>query len=111
MEGEIVVDFENGRAEFTRLRVDRPATNLDLHFTTSPGGFTAQTTVSFTVIEPPANTPRKDLVFKLAGDISVLSSLDKADVINNMTMLLAKQLDIDVSRLVVNYYIEVRLNL
>ena len=99
LEGEIVVSFEEGVAIFTRLRVDKPSSNLTLSFVTNPGSFKVNTSVSFSVHEPPADTLRRETVLILIGDASLLSSFHHDDILNDIRSSLSQTLDVDLSRI------------
>ena len=92
------IPFVHGMAEFTRLRIDRPAQNLTLHFCTNPTRFQVATSVSFTVIAPPASTPSKRLKFSVHGDVDNVPT-DIETVENSIRTQLASSLDVDVSRI------------
>ena len=89
-----------GVAEFTRLRVDRPAQELSLMFRTNPTRFEAATTVRFRVVAPPADTLRKRLGFVLRGNLEALAGdSTTAAVQSAIRMGLGLALDVDVSRI------------
>ena len=112
LEGKIQITFKDGIAEFTRLRVDKPASNLRLMFITSPGDFITQTSVSFNVIEPPSDIPRQEIVFSLEGDTNILLMLEEESIVDHIISSLGNQLDIDVSRIQqVTYDVEVMITL
>ena len=81
------------------MRVDRPASGLQLLFITTPGGYRARTSVVFTVIDPPSDTTRQEVIFILEGDTSVLTNLDVDTVRDAIQTALGQQLDIDISRI------------
>lgn len=95
LEGETSTPFVGGVAEFTRLRVDRPGEELSLVFHTNPARFRATTSVRFSVIAPPASTPRTRLGFVLRGELDADSSL----VLSSIRTGLGLALDVDVSRI------------
>lgn len=99
LEGQVTVTFINGTAEFTRMRVDRPASGLQLLFITTPGSYRAHTSVLFTVIDPPSDTTRQEVIFILEGDTSVLTNLSVDTVRDAIQTALSLQLDIDISRI------------
>ncbi|KAI6655737.1 Fibrocystin-L-like [Oopsacas minuta] len=72
--GQVEVDFENGIAEFTRLRVSRPAEHLYVYFTTDPGNLISDHSIEFEVISPPSSWPRIHFYFKLQGDYDLIAS-------------------------------------
>ena len=96
--GVTSVPFVEGVAVFTRLRVDRPAGSLALHFTTEPARFEATTSVLFTVVAPPADTAREEAVFVLQGDFSRLP-LDQSVVREAVISAVSSELDVDLSRI------------
>ncbi len=96
--GETSVPFVRGVAEFTRLRVDRPAEELTLLFRTNPSRFEATTSVRFTVVAPSPDTPRVRLGFVLHGDLEGIDRNSNA-VLNSIRTGLGSQLDIDISRI------------
>ena len=96
--GETSVPFVRGVAEFTRLRVDRPAEELALLFRTNPTRFEAATSIRFTVVAPPLDTPKVRLGFVLHGDLESLPRNSMA-VLNSIRIGLGSQLDIDISRI------------
>ena len=79
------------------MRVDEPFSDLQLTFTTSPGGLSVQSN-TFTVITPPTDSQGQLVRFKLLGSYSDV-------VVNYESFLVAvrqhlgQQLDIDVSRI------------
>jgi len=79
------------------MRVDEPISDLQLTFTTSPGGLSVQSNI-FTVISPPSDSLRQLVRFKLLGNYHDV-------VANNESFLVAvqahveRQLDIDISRI------------
>ena len=79
------------------MRVDEPISDLQLTFTTSPGGLSVQSTI-FTVIALPSDSQRQLVRFKLLGDYHDVAA-------NNESFLVAvqahleQQLDIDISRI------------
>lgn len=81
------------------MRVDRPASGLQLLFITTPGSYRARTSVVFTVIDPPSDTTRQEVIFILEGDTSVLTNLDVDTVRDAIKTALGQQLDIDISRI------------
>ena len=87
--------FVNGVAEFTRLRVDRPGSNLTLQFSTNPTRFQTVTSIKFTVVAPPTNTPHKRLRFSVLGSVSG----DLQAVQSSIRTGLASALDVDISRI------------
>ena len=72
--GETKVNFENGTAEFTRLRVDSVAANLHVFFTTFPGNLVSKNSIEFEVISPPANWPRILFSFQLQGKYNLIAT-------------------------------------
>ncbi len=92
------VPFVRGVADFTRLRVDRPAERLTLVFHTLPARFQAQTSISFRVVAPPSDTPREKLGFVLQGDIDNLPPYHSV-VVSDIREGLATALDVDLSRI------------
>lgn len=98
LEGETSAPFVGGVAEFTRLRVDRPEEELTLVFHTNPPRFRATTSVRFSVIAPPENTPRKRLGFILHGDLTALA-VDSSIVLSSIRTGLGQALDVDISRI------------
>ena len=96
LEGNTNVTFINGFAEFTRLRVDRPFSDLRIYLRTYPGSFTGYTNV-FTVVAPSSSVDREQVTFTLIvskgeipGDYDLLKNIVKS--------ALGAQLDIDISR-------------
>ena len=87
-----------GVAEFTRLRVDRPGEELTLTFHTNPVRFQATTSVRFSVVAPPPNTPRVRLGIVLHGDLEGIPT-DSTAVHDSIRSALGSQLDIDISRI------------
>lgn len=75
--------------------MDRPASQLRLHFQTYPGLFEATTHFQFTVNAPPPDTRRQTVSFALKGDIPINTALAKEAIRES----LSTQLDIDVSRI------------
>ena len=79
------------------MRVDEPISDLQLTFTTSPGGLSVQSNI-FTITAPPINSQKQLVRFKLLGNYYDV-------VVNNESFLLVvqkhveQQLDIDVSRI------------
>lgn len=96
--------FVSGVAEFTRLRVNQPASDLHLLFTTNPGNFQAQTSVAFSVVAPDDSVDRKVVTFTLIGDVTSLADVSSSLVTTSITAALAMQLDIDLSRIADFYY-------
>ena len=92
------VQFKEGFAVFTRLRVNKPSSNLRLSFTTSPRSFYVETSVTFSVHDPPEDIIKKRVVFILVGNTSLLLSLDYDVVVNDIINSLSVILDVDVSR-------------
>ena len=80
------------------MRVDEPISDLQLTFTTSPGGLSVQSNI-FTVTAPPADSQGQLVRFKLSGSYSEV-------VVNYESFLVAvqqhlgQQLDIDISRII-----------
>lgn len=80
------------------MRVDEPISDLQLTFTTSPGGLSVQSN-TFTVVAPPADAQGQIVQFKLSGSFSDV-------VVNYESFLVAvqqhmgQQLDIDISRII-----------
>lgn len=108
MEGEIEVTFENGIATFTRLRVDRPSSDLRLAFATNPGSLKVNSSVMFNVHEPTDDANKKVIVLILLGDTSILDSGDNSMMINDIRKSLSHTLDIDYSRIInIDYVIMV----
>ena len=105
LEGVTEVAFVNGVAEFTRLRVNQPASNLHLLFTTNPGNFKAQTGVTFSVVAPDDSIDRKLVTFILVGDVSSLADLSISTVTSAIKTALTTHLDIDPSRVADIYYV------
>ena len=97
LSGNYIVSFVNGIANFTRMRVDEPISDLQLTFTTSPGGLSVQSSI-FTVTSPSTDSQKQLVRFKLLGNYHDL-------VVNDESFLVAvqkhveQQLDIDVSRI------------
>lgn len=87
-----------GVAEFTRLRVDRPAEDLALHFHTVPSRFEVSTSVRFAVVSPPGNTSREVVGFVLEGNLGALPD-SKNEILNAIRSGLSEKLDIDISRI------------
>ena len=80
------------------MRVDTPADNLQLSFTTSPGGILVQSDVVFSVTAPAEDSPGKLVTFKLAGIYQdVVVNYDS--FVTAVQEHLGQQLDIDVSRI------------
>ena len=97
LSGHYIISFVNGIANFTRLRVDEPISDLQLTFTTSPGGLSVQSN-TFTVIAPPTDSQGQLVRFKLSGsfnDVVVNYEL----FLNAVQQHLGQQLDIDISRI------------
>ena len=92
------VTFSNGTAVFTRLRVDRPSSNLRLHFRTFPGHFTALTAVQFTVVSPPTNTTRELVTFTLVPTVGERVPGDYNTLIESIRTAVSTRLGIDISR-------------
>lgn len=80
------------------MRVDEPISDLQLTFTTSPGGLSVQSNI-FTVNAPPADSRGQLVQFKLSGSYGEV-------VVNYESFLVAvqqhlgQQLDIDISRII-----------
>ena len=87
-----------GVAEFTRLRVDRPAQDLTLQFHTIPSRFEVTTSVRFSVVSPPDSTSREVVRFILEGNLRALPN-SKDEVLNAIKFGLSEELDIDISRI------------
>ena len=87
-----------GVAEFTRLRVDRPAEDLTLQFHTIPSRFEVTTSVRFSVVSPPDSTPREMVGFILEGNLGALPG-SKDEILNAIRLGLSEILDIDISRI------------
>ena len=98
MEGVTQVAFVNGVAEFTRLRVSQPASNLRLLFTTNPGNFQARTAVIFSVLAPDDSIDRKLVTFVLIGDVLSLADISVSTITDDIKTALTTHLDIDPSR-------------
>ena len=92
------VPFVRGVAEFTRLRVDRPAQDLTLLFQTLPSRFEVTTSVRFSVFSPPNNTSRKNVRFLLEGNLETLPS-DRDEVLDAIKFSISEKLDVDISRI------------
>lgn len=88
----------HGVAEFTRLRVDRPAEDLTLKFHTIPSRFEVTTSVQFSVVSPPDSTPREMVGFILEGNLGALPD-SKDEILNAIRLGLSEILDIDISRI------------
>lgn len=84
---------------FTRLRVDTPAEELTLVFSTNPARFHATTSVRFSVIAPPASTPRRRLGLVLRGDFSGIANDSPAVLQASIRNGLGLALDVDISRI------------
>ena len=97
LSGHYVVSFVNGIANFTRMRVDEPISDLQLTFTTSPGGLSVQSN-TFTVIAPPTDSRGQLVQFKLLGSYSDVV-VDYESFLVAVQQHLGQQLDIDVSRI------------
>ena len=102
------VPFVRGVAEFTRLRVGRPAQDLNLLFRTIPSRFETRTSVSFSVLSPSSNTTKKHVGFILEGNLETLPT-DRLDILSDVIFGLSMKLDVDISRIgdldfVVSYY-------
>lgn len=96
--GIIRVPFVRGVAEFTRLRVDRPAEDLTLQFQTIPSRFEHTTSVRFSVVSPPDSTPREKVGFILEGNLGALPD-SKDEILNAIRLGLSEKLDVDISRI------------
>ena len=92
------VPLVRGVAEFTRLRIDRPAHNLTLQFRTIPSRFEVTTSVHFSVVSPPGNTHSKMVGLVLEGNLRALSS-NEDRIVNAIKFGLSEKLDIDISRI------------
>ena len=90
--------FVRGVADFTRLRVDRPAEELTLLFKTIPSRFEVGTSVLFSVVSPPDNTTKRRVRFLLEGNPETLSS-DKQAILDAISFELSIRLDVDISRI------------
>ena len=90
--------FLNGRATFTRLRVNEISTGVLLQLSTDPGNLQVSTTTPFSVVPPPSTVPRTTIHFKLSGDYGSIES-DKQGFITAIQNAIAMQIDIDISRL------------
>ena len=108
LEGDTSVPFIKGQANFTRLRVDRPATHLTLVFRTDPKGYETSTSVQFTVVAPPTSTPREKVEFVLEGDLESLNlpgvgedwgTEELAKIVEAIRLGLSNSLGIDISRI------------
>ena len=99
IEGQTEVVFVDGIAVFTRLRVNKPSSNLRLSFITNPGSFEATTFMSFSVVEPSDDVVRKEIILKFIGNTATLSTLKYSDVIDDLKLSLSKILDVDLSRI------------
>ena len=97
LEGEKTnVTFINGSAEFTRLRVDRPFSDLRIYLRTYPGSFSGYTNV-FTVVAPSSSVDREQVTFTLVASKGEIP--DDYDLLKNIVKsALGAQLDIDISR-------------
>ena len=91
------VNFDNGIAEFTRLRVDSIATNLHIFFTTYPGNLVSENSIEFDIIAPSANWPRIIFSFRLQGDYNLIATDIAFKEILVYTLISA--MDVDKSRL------------
>lgn len=95
--GEHIVSFVNGTANFTRVRVDEPISDVQLTFTTSPGGLTVQSNM-FTVIAPPTDSRGQLVQFKLSGGRFNDVVVNYESFLVAVQQHLGEQLDIDISR-------------
>ena len=97
LEGEKTnVTFINGSAEFTRLRVDRPFSDLRIYLRTYLGSFSGYTNVLI-VVAPPSSVDREQVTFTLvANKVEIPSDYDLLK--NIVKSALGVQLDIDISR-------------
>ena len=91
--------FVDGIAVFTRLRVNKPSSDLRLSFITNPGSFEATTSMSFSVVEPSDDVIRKEIILKFIGNTATLSTLKYSDVIDDLKLSLSQILDVDLSRI------------
>ena len=88
--------FYDGRAHFTRLRINEPSSGVTLQFTSNPKNLVT-TSSSFAIMFPPAETPRQRVHFELSGNVNAIlnSEVSFAEVVQNA---LAPFLDVDLSR-------------
>ena len=95
--GQYIVSFVNGTANFTRMRVDEPINDVQLTFTTYPGGLTVQSNI-FTVIAPPTDSRGQLVQFKLLGGSFNDVVVNYESFLVAVQQHLGQQLDIDISR-------------
>lgn len=88
--------FFDGRAQFTRLRINEPSAGVTLQLISNPRNLVT-TSSAFTIMSPPAETARKRVHFELTGDVATIenSKSSFAEVVKDS---LAALLDIDISR-------------
>ena len=92
------MSFVNGRATFTRLRINEISNNVLLQLSTKPGNLQVSTTTPLSAVPPPSTTPRVIVHFKLAGEYSTIEA-DLQGFVNAVKRALATALDVDMSRL------------
>ena len=92
------MSFINGRATFTRLRINEISNDVLLQLSTNPGNLQVSTTTPLSVVPPPSTTPRVIVHFKLAGEYSTIAS-DLQGFVKAVKRALATALDVDISRL------------
>ena len=92
------MSFVNGRATFTRLRINEISNDVLLQLSTKPGNLHVSTTTPLSVVPPPSTTPRVIVHFKLTGEYSTIES-DLQGFVNAVKRALATALDVDISRL------------
>ena len=80
------------------MRVDEPISDLQLTFTTSPGGLSVQSN-SFTVSAPPTDSQGQLVQFKLSGGSFSDVVVNYESFLVAVQRHLGEQLDIDVSRI------------
>ena len=96
LSGETEVAFSNGRAEFTRLRVNRPAESLHIYFITTPGDLKSEFSTEFEVITPPLTWPRITFSFRINGNYSIASTIEFNEF---YSFEISKIMDVDLSRI------------
>lgn len=94
--GVTSVSFYDGRARFTRLRINEPSAGVTLQFITNPKNLVVTSSV-FTVVSPSADTVRQRVHFQLTGNVATVAN-SKSSFAEVVQSSLAAYLDIDVSR-------------
>lgn len=88
--------FYDGRAQFTRLRINEPSNGVTLQFSSNPKNLVV-ISPAFAVMSPSAETARQRVHFELTGNLATVESA-KSSFAEVVQSSLATLLDVDISR-------------